>query len=361
MSVYLGLMSGTSMDGIDAALVDVTTHRLLGGITYPYDQEVQAQLANIVAQPMVKPSTLCQLNTLLGRQFAAAALRLLTTLEVAAETVVAIGSHGQTICHDAQATIPYTLQLGCPHTIVEATGITVVADFRTRDLIVGGKGAPFAPLYHHALWGNHPDLAIVNIGGIANVTLFTEKGTTLGFDIGPGNCLLDAWIHQQLGQRYDDKGAYAASGQVITPLLKALLQDNYFKLQYPKSICNSYFSLEWLRRHLHTEYAPQDVQATLLALTAHLIATAIIEHAPGVERVAICGGGCHNLALLQAIQQALPGKVVMSTQALGVDPDYLEAMMIAWLAHQNMTATQLDLHHITGAKKQAILGSRYLK
>lgn len=359
MTLYVGLMSGTSMDGVDAALVDVTTQRLLGGITRPYDQDVREQLYQLEAQPSVSPGQLCQLNTILGRQFAATALQLLETLGQAPEDIVAIGSHGQTICHDAEAEIPYTLQLGCPHTIADETGINVVADFRTRDLVVGGKGAPFAPLYHQALWGDQTDLAIVNIGGIANITLFPSQDEVMGYDIGPGNCLLDAWIKRQLGHAYDKDGAYAASGEIIPSLLSALCSDPYFDLPFPKSLCKSYFSLDWLQAFLREGYALQDIQATLLALTTSSIANAVAQHAHAIRRLAVCGGGVHNGALMQALQHAIPALKVMSTQALDVNPDFLEAMMFAWLAHQNLTATKLDLRTITGAQKQVLLGAVY--
>ncbi len=359
MTLYVGLMSGTSMDGVDAALVDVTTHRLLGGITRPYDFDVRERLYQLESQPAMLPSQLCQLNTILGHQFAATVLQLLETLGYAPEDIVAIGSHGQTICHDAQAAIPYTLQLGCPHTLAEATGISVVADFRTRDLVVGGKGAPFAPLYHQVLWGDQTDLAIVNIGGIANVTLFPSQDEAMGYDTGPGNCLLDAWIKRQLGRAYDKEGAYAASGVIIPNLLTALCLDPYFELPFPKSLCKSYFSLDWLQHFLKQDYAHQDIQATLLALTTSSIARAVGQHAHAIRRLAICGGGVHNLALMQALKQANPKLKVMSMQALDVNPDFLEAMMFAWLAHQNLTATKLDLRAITGAQKRVLLGVVY--
>jgi anhydro-N-acetylmuramic acid kinase len=354
-------MSGTSMDGVDAALVDVATHQLLGGITRPYDHDVRERLYQLESNSSMAPSELCQLNTRLGRQFAATALQLLETLNHSPQDIAAIGSHGQTICHDAQAAIPYTLQLGCPHTIAEATGINVVADFRTRDLIVGGKGAPFAPLYHQALWGDQTELAIVNIGGIANITLFPSQHEVIGYDTGPGNCLLDAWIKRQLGHPYDQDGAYAASGAIIPNLLTALGADPYFKLPFPKSLCKSYFSLDWLQPFLRQDYAGQDIQATLLALTASSIARAVAQHAHAIRRLAICGGGVHNGALMQALNHAIPNIKIMSTQALGINPDFLEAMMFAWLAHQNLSATQLDLRTITGAHKQVLLGAVYWK
>ncbi|PJD93653.1 MAG: anhydro-N-acetylmuramic acid kinase [Legionella sp.] len=360
MTIYMGLMSGTSMDGIDAAVIEVETQRLIGGLTRPYDQDVRDQLMTVASGIAVTPAKLWQLHTVLGRQFAAAANDLLQLTNLKAHEVTAIGSHGQTICHDATAAIPYTIQLGCPHMISELTGITVVADFRTRDLVIGGQGAPFAPLYHHALFAaSYPALAIVNIGGISNVTFVSQDEPTSGYDIGPGNCLMDEWIHQQKNKGYDDNGAYAASGTVIPALLSDMLADDYFKLPYPKSICKSYFSLNWLQAFLKPEYAPQDVQASLLALTAHTIAEAILASDYPIQRVAICGGGAHNNALLYKMRDLLPNVVITSTKELGIDADFLEAMMFAWLAHQTLNKTPLDLSHITGAKKPAILGAIY--
>ena len=358
MTVYIGLMSGTSMDGVDAALIDVESHRLIGGIMRPYDSDIREQLLALGPRALVTPEALWQLHTRVGQQFAQAALELLESVSYSGE-VRAIGSHGQTIAHDVTSSIPYTLQLGCPHTISTLTGKTVVADFRTRDVVNGGTGAPFAPIYHHALLGAHQRLALVNIGGIANITILNDRDGTFGYDVGPGNCLLDAWIGQQKGLKYDDNGLYASQGSVIPTLLKALQADDYFKLPYPKSICKSYFSLAWLRSKLQADYTPEDVQATLLALTATTIASAIHRSIQPIRQLALCGGGAHNGALLQALQHHLPNTKIVSTKALGIDVDYLEAMMFGWLAHQALTCTKLDLTQITGANKPAILGAIY--
>ncbi len=360
MSIYLGLMSGTSMDGIDAALVDVETHDLIGGLTQPYSKEVETQIQALIAADRVALSQVWQLHTRLGQEFAAAANAVLQHCNVDPKEVVAIGSHGQTIRHDALAPNPYTIQLACPHTISDLMGMTVVADFRTRDMVVGGQGAPFAPLYHHVLFA-HPDcsLTVVNIGGIANISFLPQQQAVYGYDLGPGNCLLDAWIQRELGKPYDQDGAYAAEGVIIPDLLQSILSDKFFQLPYPKSVCKSYFSLDWLLQWLQPAYAPQDVQATLVALTAHTIVNAVSSCEPPIQRLAVCGGGAHNRALLTEIQHKLPGVEVVSTQDLGIHPDFLEAMMFAWLAHQALMGNRLDLSRITGAKKPAILGAIY--
>ncbi len=360
MKLFIGLMSGTSMDGIDAALVDVSTNTLIAGITRPYSDDVMRILQNVLSKEYSRVSELSQLNTLLGREFSLAVFQLLDTANIKPQSVVAIGSHGQTICHDAMAKIPYTMQLACAHTIAELTGIKVVADFRTRDLIIGGQGAPFAPIYHQALFGEHDSpLVVVNIGGVANVTYLEPGGRVSGYDVGPGNCLLDSWIKMHLDLDYDKDGAWAASGAVIVPLLSALLDDPFFKCLPPKSIGKEYFSIDWLSNHLQPHYAPQDVQATLLALTAEAIAADIKIRHLAPQWVAICGGGVHNTALQNTLIKQLPNSQVKSTKVLGVDPDFLEAMMFAWLADKALNLTPLNFRQITGAKHKTVYGAIY--
>jgi anhydro-N-acetylmuramic acid kinase len=215
-------------------------------------------------------------------------------------------------------------------------------------------------LYHQEVFGQDATpLAVVNLGGIANMTVLSQRIQTYGYDLGPGNCLMDAWIQKQLGQPYDRNGAYAAQGVVIPELLEGLLTDDYFQLPYPKSVCKSYFSLAWLQRWLRPNYAAQDVQATLLALTVKTIVQALNMNVLPIQRLAVCGGGAHNQAVLGHLRRWLPEVLVKSTKDLGVDPDFLEAMMFAWLAHQTLTGTPLDLTHITGAMKPTILGAIY--
>lgn len=361
MSLFIGLMSGTSMDGIDVALVDVATNTLIAGITCAYSEKAQQAMHDVTCGEPVMPARLSQVNTLIGREFAYAVQQLLATVDVPYDQIIAIGSHGQTICHDPLADIPYTLQLGCAHTIAEITGKVVVADFRTRDVLLGGQGAPFAPIYHQALFGGltYP-VAVVNVGGIANVT-FLARGDVSGYDVGPGNCLMDIWVKNQLNQPYDRGGEWARSGNVIQPLLASFLADPYFHLALPKSIGKEYFSLTWICSHIKSEYASNDIQATLLALTVTLISQAIQRCDSRPKQVAICGGGVHNHTLLEALSAKLPDHLVRSTKAMGVDPDFLEAMMFAWFAAQAINQIPLDLSHITGAKHPAILGAIYAR
>lgn len=357
MKLYIGLMSGTSMDGIDAALLDVKTNQLIKGITYPYSMDIQRRLQAFRIHEAISIAELSQLHTLLGRAFAEAVHQLLDSSPYSVSDIIAIGSHGQTVAHDAEALIPYTIQLGCPHTIAELTALPVVADFRTRDLVIGGQGAPFAPIYHQALFGQcaHP-LMVINIGGIANATLLDNGEVISGYDIGPGNCLMDAWIRKQKGSAYDKSGLWAATGTVITPLLDAMLADPFFKKPFPKSIGKEYFSLDWLASYLQLQgdEPANDIQATLLALTVETIS-----HAVSVHDVFLCGGGVHNATLFNALRRRMPHCVIESTNAVGVHPDYLEAMMFAWLADKALTSTKLDLSRITGSTKPAILGVVY--
>ena len=360
MVLYIGLMSGTSMDGIDAALVDVETHTLVHGITCAYSDKTQDFLNTVLNGERVELHSLTQLNTLIGREFSSAVHKLLDATGVKPQAIKAIGSHGQTIGHDPLATIPYTIQLGCPHTIASLTGITVVADFRTRDVILGGQGAPFAPLYHQALFEKfNVPFAVVNVGGVANVSFIVPGKNVCGYDTGPGNSLLDAQARIHLHQPYDANGAWAAGGQVIKPLLDSLLSDPYFKLPAPKSLDKSYFSMPWLAPKLRPEFSPQDIQATLVALTAVSICDAIKRSDIPILRTAICGGGVHNQELLKIMRLELPDTQIDSTQIFGFDPDFLEAMMFAWLADKTLRHVPIDLTHITGASRPSTLGAIY--
>ncbi|HAF87057.1 MAG: anhydro-N-acetylmuramic acid kinase [Legionellaceae bacterium] len=357
--IYIGLMSGTSMDGVDAVLCDVETHELIEGLTYPYPLTLKKELEYIVTHPVGTLHYFSQLNTRIGQIFAKAALCLLEKQKLPREQIQAIGSHGQTLCHDANQSIPYTVQLGCAHTIAHLTGFDVVADFRTRDLINHGQGAPLAPLYHRWLFQGIYPLMLINIGGIANVTYLVNGHKSMGYDIGPGNCLMDCWIEYCLHKPYDHNGDWAQSGQVIAPLLASLLKDVFFNLEAPKSIGREYFSLAWLQSYLKASYQPQDVQATLLHLTVCLIVQSIEANAIKPKEILLCGGGAHNTCLLNTLKKALPDIKIATTKARNIDPNFIEGMMCAWLADKCLKRIPLDLSTITGAKHQAILGVIY--
>jgi anhydro-N-acetylmuramic acid kinase len=360
MPLYIGLMSGTSMDGIDAALIDMPSNRLICGITKKYSPDTTTRINDLLYGTNLSLASVCQLNTLIGKEFAYAVNELLHVAKVSSKEIEAIGSHGQTVCHDTSGLIPYTLQLGCAHTISSLTGITVVADFRTRDIVNGGQGAPFAPIYHQELFAKSDmNVAVVNIGGIANITFLSKDQATKGWDIGPGNCLMDAWILKQEGKSYDHSGAWAAQGEVIPSLLDKLLSDPFFSLNAPKSIGREYFSLLWLEKYVSKEYKPESVQRTLLTLTAQPIAQTILNN-KDIKYLYLCGGGTHNTLLHKTLAFLLPDITVSSIAEVGVSPDYLEAMMFAWLGAQTINQIPLDLAAITGAPKPAILGAIYL-
>ena len=243
MNYHIGLISGTSMDGVDEAIVDTNSMKLVDAITFPYPAELKNFLTEIISETQPSYSSIIQLHRQLGSCFADAVIALMKSSSISEEQIQAIGSHGQTLWHRPEEAFPYSLQLACPHTIAERTGMTVVADFRTRDLIAEGQGAPFAPLLHEALWGQREQLAaVVNIGGIANISLIGKHRTTLGWDIGPGNCLIDQWIKKHQNLDFDEQGQWAASGQPNEKLVESLLNDPLLRAPAPKSLDRNYFS-----------------------------------------------------------------------------------------------------------------------
>jgi anhydro-N-acetylmuramic acid kinase len=358
MNIYLGLMSGTSMDGIDAALVDLDTHQLLHGITYPYEPQVKHAVMELITQPTIRLEYFMQTHRQVGELFAQAAMELLHQARCSAQEVQALGSHGQTIVHAPQAHPAYTLQIGCGHTIAARTRITTVADFRTRDVVLGGQGAPLAPLYHQQLFADQSrPYAVLNIGGISNLSCFLDPDQCFGYDVGPGNQLLDAWIQRCLGHSFDRNGAWGASGQVIPSLVDALMQDPYFQQPYPKSLDKSYFSLDKLLNIITPSMKPEDVQASLVAVTVNAIVQAMSQW-PHMTQLWVCGGGVHHQDLMNQLQQRLQPIPVQSTQSLGYHPDFIEAMMCAWLAQQCIQHQSLPLSSITGGQP-TILGAVY--
>ncbi|KTD19488.1 anhydro-N-acetylmuramic acid kinase [Legionella israelensis] len=360
MSLYIGLMSGTSMDGIDAALLDVKTNQLVCALTNAYSEEAIRRLDCLQEQKLHSLKFICELNRLIGCEFAYLTMSLLSKARIPASQIVAIGSHGQTVCHGTTAELNYTMQLGCPHTIAEHTGITVVADFRTRDIVAGGQGAPFAPLYHKAILASSTEnIAVVNLGGIANISLLTKNGCVRGWDVGPGNCLMDKWIFKHLNRSFDHNGNWAAQGKLIPSLLDNLLSEPFFIQSSPKSIGKEYFSLRWLEQYLSPQYAPVDVQATLLELTARNISDAILQSNIRFSKLYLCGGGAHNQALKMKIASLLPDIAVEKTSQVGISEDYLEAMMFAWIADKTIHHKAIDLSDITGSQYPLLLGAIY--
>jgi anhydro-N-acetylmuramic acid kinase len=354
-------MSGTSLDGVDAVLAEVSRTgqtRLIHSHYLPYADSLRSQLLALhTPQPNEIHLAACAGNDL-ARLYAQATNELLHSAAPAA--VRAIGCHGQTLRH--RPADGYTLQIGNAALLAELTGISVVADFRSRDIAAGGQGAPLVPAFHVQM--RHPLIhrVIANIGGIANISDLPISGTVRGWDTGPGNMLLDAWIKRHNGEHYDCNGAWAASGAVQTKLLSTLLAHAFLKQAPPKSAGREQFNLGWLEATLsamNQAIEPADVQATLLEFTAISLSNAVKHECKGTQELYVCGGGAHNSLLMQRISACLPGIQVMSTTALGIDPDWVEALAFAWLARQTTHHAPGNLPSVTGARGERILGAIY--
>ena len=363
-ALYVGLMSGTSMDGIDVALVDFCTNtpHLVASLSQPFSLALQQQLLDSRTIPDSEVFNLDQLDIALGEAFAAAVNNLLEIENVDRDEVVAIGSHGQTIRHRPHADKPFSLQLGNANRIAELTGIQVVSDFRTADIDAGGEGAPLAPAFHNAiLRDNSENRCVVNIGGIANITLLPADSDDdiSGYDTGPGNTLMDAWVRRHQQQSYDKAGSWARSGKVNKALLQLMLDDEYFHKLQPKSTGFEDFNMRWLEHilsRLDTRISAEDVEATLCELTAQTIADAVKACEPAVDRVLLCGGGVHNTYLVERIQHHLGTCPVQSTESYGAHPDWVEAIAFAWLARRCIDKKPGNLPAVTGARAAVVLG-----
>ena len=370
--LFVGLISGTSADGIDAALVRfddsvANPHcELLLGRTYPWPDEVRVRLVELGqgadAQSLEELGTL-DVQTAIA--FAEAARAVIAEAGLEAAQVRAIGSHGQTVRHRPEGARydgqhPFTWQIGDGNVVAERSGITTVADFRRRDVAAGGHGAPLMPAFHAAmLHSPDEDRAVLNLGGIANFTLLPAQGDVRGFDTGPANALMDAWCERHRGVPFDAGGAFAGSGQVDAELLLRLLDEPWFMLPPPKSTGREQFQLGWVRARLHGGEKPEDVQATLLELSAATVADALRAHQPRTRRVIACGGGVRNERLLTRIAMQLPDVVVETTAAYGLDPDFVEAIGFAWLARQTLAGLPGNLPSVTGARGPRVLGAVY--
>jgi anhydro-N-acetylmuramic acid kinase len=365
--LYLGLMSGTSVNGIDAALVDLSdsTPKLIASHHHDMPADIRESALQLTQPQANELHKLYELDNRLGHLFADSALAVLKKANITADKVLAIGSHGQTIRHQPNNQYPYTVQIGDPNIIAARTGITTVADFRRRDIANGGQGAPFAPVFHaHVLSDQKENRAIVNIGGIANVTVLPAQSNqaTQGFDTGPGNGLMDNWAQLHLNQPYDKDGAWAAEGKVQEALLTKLQLHPFFKLAPPKSTGRDHFNLQWLNTiEQISQFQPQDVQATLTELTAITIIDAIKNFSTPIDRIILCGGGVHNTYLVKRLQALSENIPVNISDEYGASADWMEAMLFAWLAQQTMQQKALDLTAVTGASKAAILGGIYFK
>ncbi len=363
-ALFIGLMSGTSIDAIDAALVDfsgqpelVTTH------SHPIDSKLRQQLLMLSQGCHNELTMMLMLDHQLGNLFAEATMKLLKKAGVNATEIRAIGSHGQTVRHYPES--HYSLQIGDANLIAEHTGITTVADFRRRDLAAGGEGAPLVPAFHNAVFHDkQQNRVIVNIGGIANITYLpaSPQDVVNGFDTGPGNMLMDGWAMRHLKQPFDENGAWGKQGEVDQVLLDQMLQDAFFMQPSPKSTGREHFNIEWLERQLETHstsLSAASVQATLCQLTATSIAQAITEYCPDAQATFVCGGGAHNQTLMRMLQAALPSHTVETTEPLGISPDWVEAIAFAWLAKQTLEGKPGNLPAVTGASHPVVLGAIY--
>jgi anhydro-N-acetylmuramic acid kinase len=357
---YIGIMSGTSLDGIDAALVDLSqaSPRLVSSHYQPYAEPLKKALLALHHASHDELHQAQLIANRLAREYADATHALLKRASVAANQVQAIGCHGHTVRHRPEH--GYTIQLNNAARLAEMTGIHVVSDFRSRDIAAGGQGAPLVPAFHDKVL-RHPDIhrAILNIGGIANLTDLAPGKNTIGFDSGPGNLLMDAWITRHQDKPYDKDGTWAASGKIIPALLQRLLAEPYFSETPPKSTGRDLFNIAWLHKHLNGAEAPADVQATLLALTCDSIAAALQRFCPGTKEIYLCGGGAHNKTFVTHLHRVLPQCRIQKTEVLGIAADWMEAIAFAWLAQQAVHLRPGNLPAVTGAKHPCVLGAIY--
>ncbi len=369
-ALYIGVMSGTSLDGIDTALVEVSDKevKLLFGDSFPIPKEVKQAVLNMALGQSTNLIEVGQLDRILGHLYSDAVLQLLSRADVKASEIKAIGNHGQTVFHQPEGESPFTMQLGDANIISARTGITTVADFRRKDVALGGQGAPLVPAFHRTIFEPQGSgIVALNIGGIANISVLIPDMPMLGYDTGPGNMLLDAWYVKyqgpQTGLAHDKDGKFAASGKVNPALLTVLCDEEYFSLTAPKSTGRELFNLSWLMAKLDsfdTPFSPEDVQATLTEFTAITIANDVRKHQYGPHpELLVCGGGSKNPLLMSRLATLLADWKVCTTDEKGVSSDYMEAIAFAWLAYRRINDLPSNLPEVTGASRLASLGVVY--
>ena len=363
---FIGLMSGTSLDGIDGVLVDVSTPKcaVAQHASAPLAPELKAELLALNTRGSDELHRAQRAANALARAYAEVVQRLLTQARLPAAAIEALGAHGQTVRHQPQALdgTGYTLQLNSPALLAELTGITVVADFRSRDVAAGGQGAPLVPAFHQSVFGVPGEpVAVLNLGGMANLSLLHADGSVSGFDCGPGNVLIDHWCQRHTGRPWDADGAWAASGKVLPVLLQELLAEPYFALAPPKSTGRDLFHPRWLLQHLarHADARAEDVQATLSELTAQVCAADLLRHAPTTRALIVCGGGAYNRHLMARLQARLPACEVQTSARHGLPPEQVEAAAFAWLAWRCIERLPGNLPAVTGARGARVLGAIY--
>jgi anhydro-N-acetylmuramic acid kinase len=367
MALHIGLISGTSTDAVDAAIVDVGDGgvKLVACHSEPIPDAMVSRLREVIDNERLDRSAFWQLDVQVGELFAGAARALLDGAGIDPSDVRAIGSHGQTVFHGPDLEFPCTVQIGDPNVIAERTGITTVADLRRRDMAAGGQGAPLAPAFHDAVFRHRDfDRVVVNVGGIANVTLLPADPSlpAIGFDTGPANTLMDVWAGRVRGVAMDVDGVWARSGKVHAPLLEVLLREPYLALTPPKSTGRELFNLSWLDgclARIDEDPPAEDVQRTLCEFTATTIADAVAAHAPEAREALVCGGGVHNSLTMERLSERLNPIEVASTERVGFDPDWIEAAAFGWLAARTLDGLPGNLPAVTGARHPVILGAVY--
>lgn len=358
--LFIGLMSGTSLDGIDAVLLsaDDNQFELIDTLEYSLPPILRKAIHDLCLPGSDEISRLGKADRELAMCYADACTTLLKNNALTADQITAIGCHGQTVRHSPNTETAFTLQIGDPNTLAMLTRITTVADFRRRDIAAGGQGAPLAPLFHEAFFASDKhNRAIINIGGIANISILSTKNDLLGYDSGPGNVLMDEWINEQEGKPYDHQGQWASTGTIDQALLNRLMAEPFFTSPHPKSTGRELFNLSWLQQHLNGGENPADVQATLLELTAQSIATEIKNANAPIQAAYLCGGGTYNTQLALRIETLIHPTVLATTKVLGIEPEWVEAAGFAWLAKQTLEAKPAKTKTVTGAKEDQILGA----
>ncbi len=358
--LYVGLMSGTSLDGVDAVLVDFAgaRPRLIASAHQPLDSALRESLLalNSPGEDEIERAALAANE--LARRYASAASEVISRSARPPAEVRAIGCHGQTVRHRPE--LGYTTQIGNAALLAELAGIRVVADFRSRDVAAGGQGAPLAPAFHAAVFASpEEDRVVLNLGGIANLSWLPRAGPATGFDSGPGNCLLDLWAARYLGTAHDSGGEWAAGAEAIPALLERMLREPYFTAAPPKSTGRHLFSESWLRALLSGDEDARAVQATLLELTARSVAGAVVQHCPGARRIIVCGGGAQNRALLRRLAEFAAPAALETSERHGIEPQLVEATAFAWLAKQALEGAPASLPAVTGARGARVLGAIY--
>ncbi|MDV6252447.1 anhydro-N-acetylmuramic acid kinase [Vibrio sp. EA2] len=364
--LYIGVMSGTSMDGVDTALVEIRGNhvQLIAHDDYPMPAQLKQALLSVCTGQETNLKTVGELDHQLGHLFADAVLQLLDKSGYSAEQIRAIGNHGQTVFHQPTGEYPFTTQLGDANIIAVKTGIDTVADFRRKDMALGGQGAPLVPAFHKSIFAMQDSTTVVlNIGGIANVSVLHPQQPVIGYDTGPGNMLMDAWCEKHTAQGFDKDAQFALQGTVNPALLNQLLQEPYLTRAAPKSTGRELFNIDWLQSQL-TGYSlsAEDVQRTLCEYSAITIASEVKKFTYGTSpQLLVCGGGARNPLLMQRLSELMPQWQVTTTNEKGVDGDYMEAMAFAWLAQRHIHGLPSNLPEVTGASRLASLGVLYSK